>query len=265
MAAGVGTDENGMGSAFGDFDRDGDLDWFVTSIYERNWSCESGGCGWGPSGNRLYRNDGNRQFTDVTDLVGVRNSDWGWGASFLDLENDGDLDLAATNGVFFGERAALPFHADRTRLWIQGDGLPMQEVGEALGVDDLGSGKGLAPLDFDRDGDSDLLISRNSQLALLLENRGPSGSWLQVTVEGTQTNRAGLGAIVRVTPSAGDRPLVQEVGVGTHFLAQDELALHFGLGPGVDSVDQVEVTFPRSGVVQTLREVAAGQRIHVRE
>ncbi len=79
-AAGVGTDENGMGSAVGDYDGDGDLDWFVTSIFDPDQTCEVDLCAWGYRGNRLYRNDGDRRFTDVTDEVQVRDGRWGWGA-----------------------------------------------------------------------------------------------------------------------------------------------------------------------------------------
>ena len=50
-------------------------------------------------GNRLYRNEGNRVFSDATDEAGVRNGEWGWGASFVDLDNDGDLDIVHTNGM----------------------------------------------------------------------------------------------------------------------------------------------------------------------
>ncbi len=71
-SAGVGSDENGMGSTFGDFDADGDLDWFVTSIFDPNETCEIHGCNWGASGNRLYRYDGARSFSDATDAAGVR-------------------------------------------------------------------------------------------------------------------------------------------------------------------------------------------------
>ena len=84
------TDRNGMGSAVGDYDNDGDLDWFVTSIF-------IGTQGNSGNGNRLYRNDGG-QFVDVTDTVGVANGGWGWAACFVDLDNDGHLDLYHTNG-----------------------------------------------------------------------------------------------------------------------------------------------------------------------
>ncbi|MEM8680869.1 MAG: VCBS repeat-containing protein, partial [Planctomycetota bacterium] len=93
VAAGVGTDEYGMGSTVGDFDGDGDLDWFVTSIDDDLYQVPQ------RDGNRLYRNEGNRVFTDATDDAGVRHGDWGWGASFVDFDNDGDWDIAHTNGM----------------------------------------------------------------------------------------------------------------------------------------------------------------------
>ena len=100
VPAGVGTDKSGMGTALGDYDRDGDLDWFVTAIYDTTF------LGANP-GNRLYRNNGNRTFTDVTTAAGVRadrDRDCpGVGArSFFDYDNDADVDLMATDGFVAG-------------------------------------------------------------------------------------------------------------------------------------------------------------------
>ena len=105
--AGVGLEENGMGSTIGDFDNDGHQDWFVTSIY----ICEEyrkpyfeaygpgGGMIFGYTGNRLYKNNGQRKFTDKTDDAGVRPGGWAWGAAFLDFNNDGYQDIVMTNGT----------------------------------------------------------------------------------------------------------------------------------------------------------------------
>ena len=79
--ASVGTDQAGMGSTIGDYDGDGDLDWFVTAISDHRYP---------DRGNRLYRNEGQREFSDQTDAVGVRDGQWGWGTSFLDYDNDGN-------------------------------------------------------------------------------------------------------------------------------------------------------------------------------
>ena len=108
IPAGVGTDKSGMGTALGDYDRDGDLDWFITAIYDTTF------LGTNP-GNRLYRNNGNRTFTDVTTAAGVRNTgpglSWGWGTTFFDYDNDADVDLMATDGFPAG------YTVDRTTLW----------------------------------------------------------------------------------------------------------------------------------------------------
>jgi len=92
IAAGVGSDEDGMGTTIGDFDGDGRLDWFISALVDNPPAIED------HSGNRLYRNNGDRTFADQTDLGGVRDSGWSWGTTFLDHDNDSDLDLFVTNG-----------------------------------------------------------------------------------------------------------------------------------------------------------------------
>ena len=106
-----------MGSTFGDYDGDGDLDWFVTSIFNASDECLSGeDCDpRDASGNRLYRNEGGRRFSDATDLAAVRDGGWGWGAVFFDYDNDGDLDLSMVNGMHH-EDIENP-QLDYMRLW----------------------------------------------------------------------------------------------------------------------------------------------------
>ena len=142
-AANVATDENGMGSTFGDFDGDGLLDWFVTSIFDADETCASlVDCNWGHSGNRLYRNEGGRVFSDATDAAGVRIGFWGWGAAFFDFDNDADLDLVMTNGVNFPiTDKETSFHADPMRLWVKDGSGVFSEESAARGVTDTGSGK----------------------------------------------------------------------------------------------------------------------------
>ncbi len=94
-SAGVGTAESDMGSTLGDYDGDGDLDWFVSAIYHPN---EPG------TGNRLFRYDGGRVFTDVTSAEGVEDGGWGWGAAFADFDSDGDLDLVMASDATDGSR-----------------------------------------------------------------------------------------------------------------------------------------------------------------
>ncbi|MDD7805543.1 MAG: FG-GAP-like repeat-containing protein [Endozoicomonas sp. (ex Botrylloides leachii)] len=106
------TDQNGMGSAIADFDNDGDLDWFVTSIfYPKGDKILPDYFPFNADGNRFYRNDSDTSnqlsFSDITDDVNVRNGGWGWGACAKDFDNDGWVDIFQTNGV--------PYQADDIR------------------------------------------------------------------------------------------------------------------------------------------------------
>lgn len=264
--AGVGSDENGMGSTVADYDGDGDLDWFVTSIYDPANSCDDATCNWGVSGNRLYRNDGQRQFSDQTDAAGVRDGGWGWGAALFDYDNDRDLDLVMTNGIDFNSTTEdAPYVADPMRLW-QNDGNDnpvFAEVAQQEGITDTGSGKGLLTLDYDNDGDLDLFVVNNAGAGVLYRNNTDgAATWLQVDTVGTISNRDGIGARILVDPNVnltGDEQ-IGEVNAGSHYLAQSEFTAHFGLGTLAGTIDRIEIEWP-SGVVQELTDVVANQLI----
>jgi hypothetical protein len=263
--SGVGTDQNGMGSALGDYDGDGDLDWFVTAIFDPDYQCDGVTCGWGTSGNRLYRNDGARHFSDVTDLAGVRDGGWGWGAELFDLDNDGALDLVMTNGVDFPNPEAEYFHHDSTRLWRnRGDG-GFDEVSAELGIDDESDGKGVVVFDYDRDGDQDVLIAQHGGRALLYRNDGgDENAWLRVQLIGTRSNRDGLGAQLRLRRRPGERPLLREISGGNGFLGQSETVAHFGLGAWDEPLAELRVRWP-DGHEQVLHDVEPRQLLVVRE
>ncbi|MCY3802387.1 MAG: FG-GAP-like repeat-containing protein [Chloroflexi bacterium] len=277
VAARIGTDRNGMGSTFGDYDADGDLDWFVTSIMDQAANCEkiliqdesariSLGCrSDDTTGNRLYRNDGNRLFSDATDSAGVRDGGWGWGAVFLDYDNDGDLDLAMVNGMAHSaEPSASEF--EPSRLWLNDGSGAMTEVGIESGLPHLEPGKGILTFDYDGDGDLDLFIVNNGSTPRLYRNDGGNAnSWLRIRLVGTNSNSSGIGAKVSVTPRLGDASQVREIGVRSHFLGQSELTEHFGLGPELAEVAEVRIWWPRTGQEVVLRDIPANETIVVHE
>lgn len=257
VESGVGLDEYGMGSTFGDVDKNGHLDWFVTSIGPYPGYVDEERV---QHGNVLYMNRGSRWFDEVSDELGVWDGSWGWGAAFLDHDNDGDLDVVMTNGVDDPTITyAIQYRSDPIRFWRNDGPGPWTEVASELGVDDRGNGKGLLTWDPDGDGDMDLFVVNNAEPAVFYRNDlADESHWLRVQVIDPETGGTALGARLVVERVDGTREL-KEVGADAHFLAQSEPTAHFGLGTSAAPVPSVEVTWPRLGLTTTLRDVAPDQ------
>jgi len=248
-AAGVGKGINDMGSVIADYNGDGKLDWFTTAIVNSE-------------GNHLYRNEGNRVFSDQTDAKGVRDGGWGWGTNFIDFDNDGDLDLINTNG-FVGEQ----FLNDQTRFWRNDNGQYV-EVSNQVGITDTGEGRGLLTFDYDNDGDLDIFIVNHAGQPVLYRNDGGNNNnYLRIKTVGTQSNRDGIGAKITIVPDLEadldpalgviQGTMFHEVNANSTYLAQSEITAHFGLG-NLDQVDLVSIQWP-SGDVQNFFNVDANQ------
>lgn len=254
--AGIQIEWAGMGSAVGDYNGDGLLDWFVSS-----WS-----------DNTLYRNNGDRTFCPVTlETCGdvlldtLKNSGISWGTSWIDYDNDADLDLVVTNGLIDHYSRFNGFHEiHATHFWRNDDGA-FQEIGESLGFTSQESGKGLAVFDFDNDGDLDIFIVNNESYPILYRNNNENDHvWLRVQLFGRQSNPAGYGAklVLRTKDSAALK--YQEMIGGSNFLGQNESVCHFGLGPDIESVYSLEILWP-SGRTQRLENIWTKQKLHVFE
>ncbi|HEY3394155.1 MAG TPA: CRTAC1 family protein [Lacipirellulaceae bacterium] len=252
-AAGVGTDEDGMGSTIGDYDGDGRLDWFVSALVDLPG-------GFPPhSGNRLFRNNGDRTFEDQTDLAGVRNSGWSWGTTFLDHDNDRDLDLFVTNGWDTTS-------GDQSRLY-QNDSGVFTDISNAAGVTDTGMGRGLVSFDYDNDGDLDVFIVNHGAKPILYRNDGGNeNDWLRIKLQGAASNRDAIGSFITVDPDAGiaGDEMVREISAGSNFLSHNELTAHFGLGSNAGNIDAIMVEWP-SGTVQQLTNVSPNQHLNLVE
>ena len=242
------SDQNGMGSAVGDVDNDGDLDWFVSSIYDASDQPEGN---WGTTGNRLYINDGEGHFSDGTDRAGVREGYWGWGSCFQDLDNDGDLDLFHVNGW---PKVGSAFEFDPSRLFVnKGDGT-FEESAVLHGIDDRGMGRGVVCFDADRDGDIDIFIANNQEAPRFYRNDGGNRfNFLNVKLRGPAGNSEGIGAWVFVETST--KRQLREIRAGTNFASQDPAEAHFGLGR-LPFARRVEVKWP-DGAVSVRERVPA--------
>lgn len=262
----VVTDENGMGSALLDYDNDGRLDWFVTSVFDPDQSTEGN---WGITGNRLYRNTsspGNLTFADVTGPSGVRDGNWGWGACAADFNNDGFIDIFHVNGFGYvpGDSFGDPrgpeleayfygltdeFQRIAPRLFINnGDGT-FENRATQWGLVFPSEGRGVACLDYDRDGDIDVTLLDHSTGLQFYSNQtghGPESRFLNIRLVGAPPNTDALGTRVDVISDIGNGHGIQtQMRVSTansNFNGQNPPDLHFGLGAAA-SVD-LNITWP---------------------
>jgi hypothetical protein len=144
------------------------------------------------------------------------------------------------------------------------DGVRFEDVSAASGTGATipHSSRGAAFGDYDNDGDVDVLIFNMNEPPSLLRNdyRGGNG-WIGVKLEGTRSDRAALGAIVRVT--AGGRRQARAALSQSSYYSHDDLRLHFGLGTATRA-DTIEVEWP-SGARETVRDVAGGRVVTIRE
>jgi hypothetical protein len=237
------SDENGMGSAVGDFDNDGDLDWFVTSI-----SSEV------KSGNRFYENR-NGVFVDRTSALGVSDGSWGWGACFMDFENDGDLDLYHTNGW------ALEGHFlnDRSRAFVGTGGGRFTESAASLGLDDTDQGRGVVCADFDNDGDVDIFqLHRGTPVAATMwRNEANGRNFIRIQLKGRSPNTEAAGARIYLT--IGTVTQMREIVIGSNFVSQNPTIQVMGLDTATQ-VDEIRVQWP-DGAESVERNVAAGRTL----
>ena len=251
------TDEDGMGGAVGDYDNDGDLDWFVSSVWGTCCNKQSeASAQLGISGNRLYRNTGNGTFQNVTAAAGVANGGWGWGTSFQDFNNDGFLDIFLANGYVGSQWAA-----DSSRLWVASGNNTFTERSRSLGLIDTNKGRGIACFDFDRDGDLDIFTSNNGQSPTFFRNDGLTNTWLDVQLIGTSPNTEAAGARVYVSPSGGALTFMREIRVGNNYLSQDPTVAHFGT-QGLTAVNEVRVEWP-DGTVDIYNNVNTNRTLVV--
>jgi hypothetical protein len=241
---------NDMGVAVGDPDNDGDLDLYVTNIVTAT------------KRSVLLENvsSGSLLFDEIAVAAGVVDGGWGWGATWVDVDSDGRLDLAHTNGS-----ATPPYTTDPSRLYYNGGTAPLTftDISAAAGFDDTSWGSGLVAFDRDRDGDLDLFQTTNNLggPARLLDNTPTAAGnhFLVIRPRMPGTNHWAIGAVVRVT--AGGRTLTRPILAGQGYHSQEPAEAHFGLGAAT-SADSVQILWPNGAQTQ-LVDVAADQTLTI--
>lgn len=247
----------GMGVAIGDYDHDLDLDYYVSNMGD----------------NRLHRND-QLNFSNQAEFANVENDSMGgamntsWGAMFLDYNNDMWEDLFVANGEITTGQLLMVVDDDPDRLFTNnGDGTFIDET-FTLGLGETTRSRGCAKLDYDNDGDLDIVVATvdiDSGAAvrnLIYRNNQNTGNhYLKVKPIGVLSNRDAIGTHARIVVN-GESWIVEVDGGSSHG-SSSEKTLHFGLGSNT-IVDSLILTFP-SGIVQTLVQVQADQTIEVVE
>ncbi len=243
-----GKPQAGMGVSTADYDGDGNLD-----IVKTNFAGDT---------SSLYRNMGNNFFEDQTFTAGLGGNTrfLGWGAMFLDYDNDTWPDIMLTNGHVYPEVAetAIEYgYRQRKVLYHNlGTGKFLDVSASAgPGILEKVSGRGCAMGDFDNDGDLDVVVNCVNDVPQLLRcDTTRRNNWIKIKCIGSKSNRSAIGA--RVYCVTGKRKQFDEVRSGGSYISQNDLRVHFGLAKA-ETAD-IEVRWP-SGQVDKLPGLAANR------
>jgi enediyne biosynthesis protein E4 len=249
--------EAGMGIDAADVDGDGWQDVYITHLdFELN---------------RLYHNNRDGTFTDVTFRSGIGNKAIllsGVSMKFLDYDNDGWPDILQINGAMVDNvqlyHSEVTYKEPLLMFHNLGKGQFAKIADGALGPDFSRpiAGRGLATADFDNDGDIDVVTNNRGDYPSLLRNDGGNANhWLEVLLIGTKSNRDGLGASLKIT--AGGFVHVEQCKGGMSYMSASDPRILFGLGTHT-KIDSLEIAWP-SGQIDRLKDLPLDKIIAIKE
>ena len=234
--SGSGQMQGAMGVDFGDYDRDGRPDLFVTTFEFEQKS--------------LYHNGEGALFNISSQQTGIgpaTSNFVGFGTKFIDVNNDGWLDIVIANGHIHDNQAKidkLGSYAQPLQLFINDSGKTFSnrtlEAGQGFTTPAVG--RGLATGDLNDDGLVDVVVTDvEGNVRVLMNHTEDHNNWLRISLVGTTCNRMAIGA--RVTVKTGQETMTAECTTGGSYLSASDPRLHFGLGKNTQ-VDSICVAWP---------------------
>jgi hypothetical protein len=251
-----GREQAGMGSTSADYDGDGRLDLFKTNFSDDTAT--------------LYHNNGDGTYTDMTFPagLGIHSDALGWGAMFLDVDNDGWPDLLVVNGHVYPEvdsaKLGSSYREPRFLYHNLGNG-KFRDISKTSGpgLNVPCSSRGLAVADLFNDGRMEAVINNLSDFPMLLVNVARNNNhWITLHLVGTISNRDAIGA--RVTIQGTERSWVDEVRSGSSYNSSSDLRLHFGLGTETH-LKSIRVRWPNGDTESFDPPVAVDRIVELKE
>ena len=257
--AGATTNTNqaiyGMGVAIGDYDRDEDMDYYITNL-----------------GSNLLLNNDNTVFTDQALFAGVENEkanefefSTGWGTAFMDIDNDGFEDLFICNGRIPSLSSLPTAISDPDKLYLNNQDGTFNDISEIAGVSHNGYSRGMAFSDVDQDGDLDFFVMTINEFldtGKLYINQGSSNNYISFKLEGSASSRDAFGAKLLLYTSDGTQIRESFAGGASHC-SQHSSTVHFGIGD-LEIIDSLEVLWP-SGLKSTVYDLDINMTHSVKE
>lgn len=241
---------NSMGTAVGDYDNDGWLDYFITNI-RFNKFMVNGGAG--------------KPFTEKSQALGLSYMSISWGANFADFDHDGDLDLFVANGDL------NPNCTPMSDNYFENLGGKFVENSREKGLGDYGIGRGSVVFDLENDGDLDVLVVNQKpvlsnypveSMTHLFRNDAPKGNWIKINLKGISSESHGLGSRVEIVVNGKSQ--IREIdGGGSSHLSQNAPYAHFGVGSAAN-IDKIIVHWT-GGNTQTLVNQKVNQSLIITE
>jgi hypothetical protein len=244
---GLGNRIDDMGLAIGDFNLDGNFDFFITGIKEYS----------------LLQNDGTNNFTETSLANNLSGNGWAWGTTFADFDLDGDEDLIVVNGYREDEQNRY-----YKNLAIEGQ-VGFEDISDqsSLNFDERSISVSVIDFDYDNDGDLDVFITNANSRPLLYENKtlnfddsSISKHWCKVNLQGTISNRDAIGTTLTLTTPTR---AYKRYYTGAGFLSQSSKPVHFGLGSETQ-IMSLEIKWP-SGIIETFLDLDADETYKIIE